>query len=146
MEQIAWFLDYTGNRWRFSTEPNANNIVDPRPRRTSRTPGQRGARGPDPTRVPDGRLVEAIHFPTGPAGVKDEAKLRLVVMHHDDLTVVGAAATPPPSKIVEILDRHGRPKASASSATRVFLVADADGVDAMRERIRHDLAADADHL
>jgi len=26
-EKVAWYLDYDGSRWRFTTEPNANKII-----------------------------------------------------------------------------------------------------------------------
>jgi hypothetical protein len=144
MDQVAWFLDYTGNRWRFSTEPNANNIVS---EAAQNVPNSKvNAQLEDRIRqaFPTDGLIEAVQFPTGPAGVRDEAKLRLVVMHHDELTVLGSAATPPPTKIVDILDRHGQAEAIRKFRNALmFLVADADGVEGMRDRIRHDLAADA---
>ncbi len=144
LDQVAWFLDYTGHRWRFSTEPNANNIVAEAAQNVPNTKVNAELEDRIRKAFPTEGLVDAIHFPSGTAGVKDEPRLRLVVMHHDDLTVDSTSATPPPSKIVDVLNRHG-----ASEAIRkfrnalMFLVADQDSVDAMKDRVRYDLAAAA---
>src|SRR6266545_4175363 len=144
LDQVAWFLDYTGNRWRFSTEPNANNIVAEAAQNVPNTKVNAELEDRIRSAFPTDGLVEAIYFPSGPAGVRDEPKLRLVVMHHDDLTVVASSATPPPSKITELLDRYGASEGIRKFRNAVaFLVADADSVDGMKERIRSDLAAQA---
>jgi hypothetical protein len=144
LDQVAWFLDYTGNRWRFSTEPNANNIVAEAAQNVPNTRVNAELEDRIRKAFPTEGLVEAVHFPSGTAGVKDEPKLRVVVMHHDDLTVSQSSATPPPSKIVEVLDRYGASEAIRKFRNAVtFLAADSDSVDAMRDRVRYDLAAAA---
>lgn len=144
LDQVAWFLDYTGSRWRFSTEPNANNIVSEAAQNVPNSKVNAELEDRIRATFPTDGLVEAIHFPSGPAGVRDEANLRLVVMHHDDLTIIGSAPTPPPSKVVDIFDRHGASENIRKFRNAVmFLVADTDGVEGMRERIRSDLAAQA---
>ncbi len=142
VEQVAWFLDYTGQRWRFSTEPNANNIVAEAAQNVPNT--KINAELEDRVRAafPSDGSVDVVHFPSGSVSVKDRAKLQLVVLHHDDLSVASREAVAPPSKLVEILDRSG-----AADDIRhfrnalIFLVADADAVEGMRDRVRTDLAA-----
>jgi hypothetical protein len=91
---------------------------------------------------PKDGLIEVVHAPSGPAAIRDLAALRLVVLHHDDLSVRGAEAMPPPSRLVDLLDRQG-----ANEGVRihrnslVFLVADRDQIDTFKDRVRRDLAA-----
>ena len=144
VEQAAWFLDYTGQRWRFSTEPNANNIVAEAAQNVPNT--KINAELEDRVRAafPADGSVDVVYFPSGPVSVRDRATLQLVVLHHDDVAVASREAAAPPSKLVEILDRSG-----AAGAIRhfrnalVFLVADTDAVAGMRDRVRTDLAAQA---
>lgn len=142
-EKVTWHLDYDGTRWRFTTEPNANKIVDEEavnvPNSLIAAEVEERVRAAFPK---DG-LVDTIVFPSGPAGVRDEASLRLVVMHHDDLSVRAADATPPPARLITLLDRHGASEAIRSFRNSiVLLVADTDSIAAMRERVRFDIAAE----
>lgn len=142
LDQVAWFLDYTGHRWRFSTEPNANNIVAEAAQNVPNTKVNAELEDRIRKTFPTEGLVEAVHFPSGTAGVKDEPRLRLVVMHHDDLTVSSSSATPPLPRIVEVLNRHGVSEAIRKFRNAViFLAGDSDSVDAMKDRVRYDLAA-----
>ena len=142
VEQVAWFLDYSGQRWRFSTEPNANNIVA---EAAQSVPNSKiNAELDDRIRAafPNEGLVETIHSPTGPVSIKDEPRLRVAVIHHDDLSVTARTATPPPSRIVEMLERCGAAGGIRKYRNAVaFLVADDDSIEAMRDRLRTDLAA-----
>ena len=142
-EKVTWHLDYDGIRWRFTTEPNANKIIDEEAVNVARSLVSAEVEDRVRRAFPDDGLVKAVHFPSGPAGVRDEAQLRLVVMHHDDLTVTAATAVPPPDRLVSILDRYGVSEGIRTFRNSVvFLVADADSVDPMRDQVRFDMAAD----
>lgn len=141
-EKVAWFLDYDGHRWRFSTEPNANNIVSQEAENVPKSSVNAELEDRVSKTFPTDNKVEAIHFPSGPSGVPEAARLRLAVMHHDDLTVRASKALPPPSRLVDILDKVGATEATRLNRNSVvFLVADPDAVDSMKERVRFDLAA-----
>jgi hypothetical protein len=143
LDQTAWFLDYNGMRWRFSTEPNANNIVAEAATNVPNSKINDELRIRITETFPSDGPIMAVHFPAGPAAIPDTPpKLRLVVMHHDDLTVRANAATKPPTRIVDLYDHAGASEGRRKNRNAVtFLVADADAVDAMRDRVRFDLAA-----
>lgn len=145
LDQSAWFLDYNGMRWRFSTEPNANNIVAEAAQNVPNSKVNDELRTRIAETFPSDGPVQAVHFPSGPGAVQDNPpKLRLVVMHHDDLTVRATAATKAPSKVVDIYDHAGANDGKRKNRNAVvFLVADEDAVDTMREKVRFDLAAKA---
>lgn len=145
VERVAWHLFYDATRWRFLVEPNANKIVAEEMRNVPNTRvNEELAERVRRTFASDG-VVKAVVFPTGPGDVDDRPQLQLVVFHHDDLSVSGTTAVPPPSRLVECLDRAG----AGGSQIRmfrngvVFLVADESTKDAMRERVRADLAAES---
>ena len=141
-ERLAWHLDYDGMRWKFSTEPNANKIID---EEAVNIPNSAvGIELEERVRAtfPKDGLVEVVHAPSGPAAIRDAPALRLVVMHHDDLSVRAASAIPPPSKLVHLLDRQGMSEGIRMYRNSlVFLVADTDMIDYVKEKVRRDLAA-----
>jgi hypothetical protein len=142
-EKVTWHLDYDGTRWRFTTEPNANKIIDEEAINVAHSLVSAEVEDRVRRAFPDDGLVKVVHFPSGPAGVRDEAQLRLAVMHHDDLTVRAGTATPPPDRLVSILDRYGVSEGIRTFRNSVaFLVADSNSVDAMRDQVRFDMAAD----
>ncbi len=142
VERVAWHLLYDGSRWRFTVEPQPNKIVNQEaenvPNSLVNEELQERVRRMYPT---DGPVV-AVHFPTGPASVGDEPRLRLVVYHHDDLTVTEREALPPPSKLTHLLDRAGAAEGIRTFRNAMmFLVADRDGREGMRDLVRFDIAA-----
>jgi hypothetical protein len=143
LDQTAWFLDYSGMRWRFSTEPNANNIVAEAATNVPNSKVNDELRIRIAETFPSDGPIMAVHFPAGAAAVPDmPPKLRLVVMHHDDLTVRAPGAAKPPTRIVDLYDHAGAGEGRRKNRNAiVFLVADADAVDGMRDRVRFDLAA-----
>lgn len=139
----AWHLDYDGSRYRFLTEPNANAIVAEEARnfpnsRVSQELAEQiesafGDDGPAKTRV----------NPSGPVDVPDEKRLQVVVLHHDDVAVTSRAAMPPPERIVDIRDHAGAAGGFRTNRNGVvFLVADAEQIDNMRNRVRTAMATD----
>lgn len=145
LDQTAWFLDYNGMRWRFSTEPNANNIIAETANNVpnSRVNSELANRVTET--FPNDGPVAAVHFPTGPGSIPDSPpKLRLVVMHHDDLTVTSRDAAHPPSRLVDLYDHAGASEGRRRYRNAVaFLVPDADAIESMRDRVRFDLASAA---
>lgn len=141
-EKLAWHLDYDGTRWKFSTEPNANKIIDDEAKNVPNSTVAAEVEDRVRKAFPKDGMVDVITAPSGPSAIKDLPKLQLVVMHHDDLTVRSANALPPPSKLVNLMDRAGVSEDIRSFRNGlVFLVADQDGVEAMKDRVRRDLAA-----
>lgn len=142
LDHKAWHLDYDGARWRFDTEPNPRKIVE----------DEKAGVPPSMVRedvdrrisqmfAPHGPIKTRI-FPKGQAGIEDKAELQLGVLHYEDLSVTSNKASPPPDDLVEMLDTHG--VAGSNRTFRngvVFLVADSDQIEAMREAVRWDLAA-----
>ncbi len=142
LDQSAWHLDYDGARWKFDTEPNPRKIVDDeksavvnsvvREELDRRLNKMFASYGPLKTKV----------FPTGPEELDDRAGLQLAVIHYETLAVNSKAASPPPSDLVEMLDTHGTSRSNRTYRNGVtFLVADTEQIEAMREAVRWDLAA-----
>jgi hypothetical protein len=142
VEKLAWHLDYDGTRWRFSTEPQPNKIID---EEAVNVPNSMvGAEVEERVHAafPKDGLVEVVHAPSGPASVKDAPALRLVVMHHDDVNVHATGVLPPPPKLVQILDRQGVSEGIRTYRNALaFLVADADAIEYLKEKVRRDVAA-----
>lgn len=140
--QVAWHLVYDAGTWRFQVAPNANRIIANETNNVSTADVteelDRRIRQIFPT---DGQ-VTAIHGASSPSGVPDAEKLRLVVISHADLVVEAREASTAPSKVVDIASLCG-----AAEQNRVYrnsvvtLVADADAIDAMKAKIRFELAA-----
>ena len=138
----AWHLDYSGNRWRFTTEPNANKIVAEAARDVANSRVNEELRIRVQELFPSDCPVQAVHYPASAGDIPDNPpQLRLVVLHHDDLTVTGAEAGPP-AKIVDLFDHaggHGGLRTNRNAV--VFLAADAGAVDVMHQRVREDIGA-----
>jgi hypothetical protein len=142
-ERLAWHLDFDGTRWKFTTEPQPNKIIAEEAKNLPNT--KVAAEVEDRVRraFPKEGLVDVVHFPVGPGSVKDLPRLQLVVLHHNDLTVGSLGPLPPPSRLADILDRAGVSEdIRAFRNGLAFLVADQDAVEAMREQVRRDLAAE----
>ena len=140
--RVAWHLTYDGARWRFQVEPNANRIIASEVANVLKA---------DVTEELDRRIrlifasdgpTKAVHFPTGPADVPDVQQLHLVVFSHEDLTVTAASTGEIPERVVDVAHRHGTNEQSRTNRNSiVVLVADEDEVEAMRYRVRFELAA-----
>lgn len=140
-EKVCWHLAYDGMRWRFHTEPNVNKIIEDEKQNVANSVVS-GAVDDLIERVfaADGG-VSTVHFPNGPADVKDSDTFRVAVIHHDRLSVAGRDVANPDPRIVEMLDRAGTAGTIRKNRnTVVFVVADRDHVDAMKDRVRYDLA------
>ena len=142
ISKVAWHLVSDGAAWRFQTAPNANRII------ASEIANVANA---DVTEELDRRIrrlfpsdgpVKAVHFPAGTADVPDEQRLRLVVFSHLDVTTTARDTHKPPAKVADVRDRSGvREQSRTYRNSVVSLVADKDAVEAMRERVRFELAA-----
>lgn len=142
VSQVAWHLVSDGTRWRFQVEPNANRIVAAELANISQADvTEELSRVVERLFVSDGP-VRAVHRPVGPADVADEASLQLAVMDWTDISVSARSAASPPSRVAEIAEWAGAAETKRSHRNAVvFLVADEGELEAMRERVRFELAA-----
>jgi hypothetical protein len=142
-EKGFWHLSFDGARWRFNIEPNVNAIIETEKRNIANT---RVAAFVDDLIIRafsnDGGAT-AIHFPSGPADVPDQASLRVVVLDYRVLTVEQESADKAPSLIIDMLDKFGSvgsPRKYRNSVS--FAVPDAYQVDVLKDRARALVAAD----
>jgi hypothetical protein len=141
VEAVAWHLFYDGLRWRFLVEPNANKIVAEEMKNIPNTRVNEELEERVRRTFPSDGTVKAIHFPTGPGDVPDQPSLRLVVFHHYDIDVTDRTAAAAPDRARLLLDRVGVAEGIRTYRNSlVFLVADRDAKEAMRERVRADIA------
>ena len=142
LEQSAWHFSYDGSRYRFQTEPNPRKIVE----------DEKQAVMPSLVRDElDHRIgsmftstatIKTKIFPVGPAEIDDKAELQLAVMHYDDFHVTTRTASPPSSALIDMFEKHGVSEANRTFRNGVvFLVADTDSVETMKDRVRYHLAA-----
>ncbi|MEJ7784652.1 MAG: DUF499 domain-containing protein [Solirubrobacteraceae bacterium] len=143
LEKTAWYLSFDTSRWRFVTEPQPAKIIEDEARNIPQTTVRQELDDLIARVFPTDGEVRAIHFPHGVADVPDDRQLRLVVLHYNDMGVVPANATPPPARLVEMLDKAGVGEGiRAYRNSVVFLVADSDLLETMRERVRQLLAVE----
>jgi hypothetical protein len=143
LEKTAWYLSFDTSRWRFVTEPQPAKIIEDEARNIPLTTVRQELDELIARVFPTDGDVRAIHFPQGVADIPDERHLRLVVLHYDDLSVKTADATPPPSRLVDMLDKAGVGEGIRAYRNSVlFLVADGDLLETMRDRVRQLLAVE----
>ena len=138
----AWHLDYDGSRYRFLTEPNANAIVSEEARNVQNSAVAQELEERILKAFPDDGPVKTRFNPTGPVDVPNEAKLQLVICHHDDESVTSRTAGTPPNHVVDIRDNAGASGFRTYRNGVVFLVADADQIANLKERVRFSIATD----
>lgn len=143
LSERAWYLDYTGTRYQFKTEPNANAIIAEEARNIPNSQVNQELKERIELAFQDDGPVKTRLNASGPIDVPDEARLQLVVLHHDDVAVRAKTAIPAPERILQIRDSAG----AAGSIRRfrngvVFLVADVDQVANMRDKVRAAMATE----
>ncbi|MGI8791949.1 MAG: DUF499 domain-containing protein [Acidimicrobiales bacterium] len=149
---IGWHLETTGDRWRFTPEPNANKILE---EETKALMPQGSAGGKvleavddlvahmfrsaaDPTAR---ATVKVDVFPSsGLKSVKDEEKLHIVVVHPDDHTTTDRDALPPADLIKDARDQYNDKRRRNRNGV-VYVVADTDQITAMHTQVARRLAA-----
>jgi hypothetical protein len=143
LEKTAWYLSFDTSRWRFVTEPQPAKIIEDEARNIPQTTVRQELDDLVIRVFPTDGEVRAIHFPNGVADVPDERQLRLVVLHYDDMNVTAPNATPPPTRLVEMLEKAGVGEGiRAYRNSVIFLVADTDLLETMRDRVRQLLAVE----
>lgn len=142
-DKSFWHLSFDGARWRFNVEPNVNAIIESEKQNIPNTQVSRVLDDLITTAFANDGGVTTILFPAGPADVPDQTALRLVVLHHDLLSITSKDAGTPPALLGDILRTTG-----SSGTLRkyrnavVFALADTTTVDAMKDRVRAKIAAD----
>jgi hypothetical protein len=140
--QVAWHLVYDGASWRFQVEPNANRIIAAEQANITNAQISEELDRRIRRIFPNDAQISAIHAATSPAEVPDADKLRLIVFSYEDLTTVARDAGKAPDKVVDIASYAG-----LGGQNRVYrnsvvsLVADGDGIDSMKAKIRFELAS-----
>ena len=149
---VGWHLETTGDRWRFTPEPNANKIleeetkalmpggtaggkvldaIDEMVEKLFRAPG-------DPTAK---ATVKVDVFPSsGLRSVKDEERLHVIVVHPDDHTTTDQTALPPADLLVEARDNYNDKRRRNRNAV-VYVVADSNQFIHMQTQVARRLAA-----
>lgn len=143
-ERVCWHLSSDGARWRFHTEPNVNAILEEEKNNVQNTRAAQALDDAVRKAFCNDAGATTIIYPAGPAAVPDEAALRIVVVDPDQRTTHGKKAEQPDPFLVEIRDTTGQagsPRRYRNSL--VFVVADDDHLDQLKERIRAQLAAEA---
>ena len=143
-ERACWHLSSDGTRWRFHVEPNVNAILGEEKANIANTMV---------AQILDDRVRKAFSndsgattfiYPTGPVAIPDSPELRVAVIDPSQRTVTGRDADTADNLLVEMLDtvgQAGTPRKYRNSI--VFVVADTDQMENLKDRIRGLIAADA---
>lgn len=143
-ERACWHLSSDGARWRFHIEPNVNAILEEEKANVANTVV---------AQVLDDRVrkafsndggATAVIYPPGPAAIPDAPELRVAVIDPSQRTITGRVTENPDSLLVEMLDtvgQAGSPRKYRNSI--VFVAADTDQMENLKDRIRGLIAADA---
>lgn len=143
-DKTFWHLSFDGARWRFNVEPNVNAIIESEKRNIQNTRVATVLDDLIAGAFANDGAVTSILFPAGPSDIPDQAALRVGVLHHDVLTVEAKTADNTPALLVDMLDKvgsSGSPRKYRNGV--VFVVADANLVDALKDRVRAQIAAEA---
>ncbi|MFF4792958.1 ATP-binding protein [Streptomyces sp. NPDC001276] len=141
-EKVFWHLSYDGSRWRFNIEPNVNAIIETEKRNVANTSVASKVYELITGAFANDAGVTPIHFPGSPVDIPDEAKLRVVVLDYNVVTVDAQHADQPPTLIVTMLDKVGSvgtPRKFRNSVA--FAVPDTEQVDVLKDRARGLIAA-----
>ena len=149
---IAWHLEATGDRWRFTPEPNEKKILAEET--NALLPG--GKAGGKVLDAVDDLVLELFRAPSdstaksvvkvdvfpssGLRSVKDEERLHLVVAHPSEVTVSDQDALPPPDLLVEARD-YFNDKRRRNRNGIAFVVADQEFLAHMHQQVARKLAA-----
>lgn len=141
LSERAWHLTWDGSRFVVRTEANANAVIAAEARNLSPALVDEEVKDRLESAFKTHGGVRARLFPAGPGVVDDKPELQVVVLDYADTTVTAKAATPPPHRVQEIRSRKGAGGDFRTYRNGVcFLVADADQVQAMQDRVRRHLA------
>jgi hypothetical protein len=151
-EKVFWHLSFDGGRWRFNIEPNVNAIIETEKRNVANTAVAAMVDTLIRNAFANDGGAKAVHFPSGPAEVHDEAGLRVVVLDYNVVAVTQKSAEQPPSAVVEMLDKVGSvgsPRTYRNAV--VFAVPDEEQIEVLKDRARaliasNNLASDAARL
>jgi hypothetical protein len=143
-ERVCWHLTYDGTRWRFHTEPNVNKIVEDGKRDIPSTRVTEETKALIAKSFTSDAGVTAVVFPTSPASVPDEPRLRVVAFDYDHVSVEGPSSATAPHQVIEMRDRAGAAGSLRSYRNAVvFVVADTGAVEDLKDRVRSQLALEA---
>ncbi len=140
--ESCWFLDLTGNRLRFSTEPSLVKIVADEVGLVGKTSAKKEL--DDRIRkIWKKGVFDTVFFPAEPSDVEDTFERPKLVVPHYDAVRAKADDDSPPDLVVHLADRAG----TAQNYRRfrnnvVFLVADDGAVDHAVQQAQHHLAVD----
>jgi hypothetical protein len=144
---VAWHLTYDNVRWRFQIEANARAVVEEEATNIAKSAvTEEMERKVNQAFASIGGRVKAVHEPTGPSDVPDEAFLHLVIAHPDDTAALvpnPSSPLPAPSKIREIAQKAGIGANNRRHRNGVaFLCPDPRQVEPLKAAIRRQMAAE----
>ena len=147
LHSVAWHLSFDNVRWRFQTEANARAVVAEEAENIAGSAiTEEMERKVAQVFASIGGTIKAIHEPSGPAEVPDEALLHLVVCHPDDSAAYvsdPSSPLPAPLKIQDMASKSGIGGKNRTFRNGLaFLCADPQQVEPLKQAIRRQMAAD----
>jgi len=138
--ESCWFLDLTGNRLRFSTEPSLVKIVADEIGVIGKTSAKKEL-DERIRKIWKRGVFDTVFFPAEPSDVEDTFERPKLILPHYDAVRAKADDETPPDLVVHLADRAG----TAQNYRRfrnnvVFLVADDVAVDHAVQQAQHHLA------
>jgi len=140
LEDICWFFDYDGHRYRFKTEPALKKLVDDEMALVGITKAK-AELDERIKKIWKAGIFRPVIFPSEAADVDDDAKEpKLVIIHYDAASMDSADRTPP-DIVLKIYDHAGVSQGYRQYKNNLlFLCADSGQVERMVEVCRRYLA------
>jgi hypothetical protein len=140
LDNTCWFLSYTGDRYRFSTEPQLNKIVQDEMAMVGVSKAK--AKIDEHIRKIWAKgLFEPLFFVSEPSEVDDNAGLPKLIVIHYDAAHLTAEDTAPPKLVQKIAEYAGNAGSYRKYRNNLlFLVADEQQIEHMVDTAKHLLA------
>jgi len=127
----AWFLEYDGRRYRFSTEPSINKIISDETSQVGISKAKAELEGRIRQIWKKG-FLQPIAFPAQPGDVDDDAGLPKLAIMHFDAVKARAGETAPPELVRWVFEYSGIQESFRKFQNNLlFLVADEDQTENM---------------
>ncbi|CAN5241144.1 DUF499 domain-containing protein [soil metagenome] len=135
-----WFLHYDGRLYRFKTEPSLEKIVQDEIVNIGRVRA-RDELDERIRKVWKKGTFHPVYFPAEASELPDDAKEPKLVVIHYDAAAATANDPAPPDLVLKLFERSGTQEGYRIYKNSVlFLVADADQIDRMVDRVQRHMA------
>ncbi len=138
LEDKCWYLYENGGRCVFKSEWNINKVIADEVNNVGLTEAKERIETTAKKKF-NSTLLNTIFFPSAPADVPDDEKLKLIVIHWDSETTT--RGSPPPDLVSKLYDKAGQTESfRVYRNTTLFLVAESNDRQSMINNAKRSIA------